>query len=564
MQSVLKGHRRFWGFALLALGLLAAGTSSAREVVLRIGLPLSYQAQVQSPGDVRKRCEPLSGGESLCYRPAFGTDYQLLDWFLSGKVDGAVLSRLAIELVRRHHAAKFSSAPDQNVRAEFERGFLVRADLPHNGLILRRYRVSLRALRHGEALPDPKGKLDQLFHTILTTPDSGGAKIEVPSHLSPALPLLAAHASDWLEQNFRAQDAEAVRWRDKLADGLVERLQFSIFSQPGESRADESLKFAIAEERECAAAARQCLADREFTDLFIVRRRALPQALEPSKSDVEVAAGAEGKFLSDLDREAKRLRGADTPFARFVAGNYVFETFGWRSRYRFMITLDELHTILRRVEVRGAQPDDGIGLVLTGGGVKAAYQTKLIDHLYGTGYLRNVASAPDASESGPLPVKYVIGTSGGALLGIFVATIRDAKGLNLSDKLWKRHDEAGNAGPAITSSDVFPVLDLMRWLSLLYCVLIFALVCFVTRYLQFKDSEPPLAMRDGGGRFWHFSLPWLALLITTPWLMKYINGEHAAEHIPEIEGIFYFLFALIAIYSDNRLVAMQTRRAGGS
>src|SRR6185436_9007246 len=105
-----------------------------------------------------------------------------------------------------------------------------------------------------------------------------------------------------------------------------------------------------------------------------------------------------------------------------------------------------------------------IALVLPGGGVKAAYQTRIVDELYSHRYLTNAAVA-SSNDPSTLAVRNVIGTSGGALLGYFVSQLRQEPA-ELFDILWRVN------GRYLASTDVFGWTDLLRYVSIVFSFLI--------------------------------------------------------------------------------------------
>jgi len=520
-------------FVLAALALVAAAKCAARETVLRVGLPHSYENEVQKRAG--EGCLD-TGPDCVRYRYALGSDYQVLDWLQNGRIDGAVVPGMTLQLVRRTLGDK-----------RFDKEFLVADRLPQNSLPLRRYRVALRAEREGVALPEAQAEaeLGRLFRDLLPggKPEDG-AGIDLSSHLSAGAPELFARVRGWLKiHGVLAAEAQTT---DAFMSRLLERLRFG-----AQGRAAPKVRFVMAEQD-----------GGPLAHWFLVRRLALPKVLSSNQSATP-ALNRERDFLDYLSTSARQFT-PESALGRFAAGNYVSESVGWRQRFRFAFTLEELHGILRSHASGEASEDDGIALVLTGGGVKAAYQTKLIDHLYGRGYLRNLF-APGAPGPDALPVKYVVGTSGGALLGIFVASLGETDaGPNLSEKLWKRYVN-GQPGPLLSSADVFPAVDLMRWLSLVWCMAIFVLVCAAASiWLRHVQRKPRTEACDEGGRFWRTSVWWFLLLAVAPWFLIYVNGKHGTEHIPAIQGFFYFLYVLIAVYSDNRLIVRRTPRAGKS
>jgi predicted acylesterase/phospholipase RssA len=516
--------------ALLAAALLSPALCAARETVVRVGLPPAYEAEVQARASEKPHCLDRASpcDHSLRYRYAVGTDYQLLDWLQNGKVDAAVVSGMTLELIRRSAGAKF------------ERDFFVAAELPLSGLKLRRTRVALRVEKDGTALPDAEARLAKLFEDLLANRTRDDATIELSSHLYAGVPELFGRAQRWLKSQPDPAGNE-LSALDTLVDRLLKRVNFRF-----EGGASPELRFALVEEPGTAP------------ELFLARKAALPEAIG-SQMSLKPALGAEAAFLDYLAQAEKRAA-PGSELKRFAAANYVSESIGWRTRFLFAFKLDELRGLLRRHELRDAAEDDGIALVLTGGGVKAAYQTRLIDHLYGNRILRN-RLAPGDHEAHAVPVKYVVGTSGGALLGIFVASLDGTESkLDLSNKLWRVHED-GKPTRYLSSGDVFPKVDMLRWLSLLACMAIFSLVCWALLKIRRWQGSAPEAPRDGPGRFWRLSFWWLLLLAVTPWLLIYVNGQHGLEHIPAIQGLFYFVYVLIAIYSDNRFITTAAPRA---
>jgi predicted acylesterase/phospholipase RssA len=493
-------------FLLLAAGLFAAAQCAARPVVVRVGLSEWY-----TPVQQRRAAERCPDKDVLCYRYTIGSEYQLLDWLQTGRIDAAALSGLTVALLQRGVGAE-----------KFKQEFFVGAKLPLNDLEPRRYRVEVRAKRKGMVVQDADAALREVLGGM-AGPEPADALIELPSHLSAAV----------LELHKRAGPS------DPVMKNLVGRLRF------GEDSSGAALRFTLAE-----------VDGGPLSHFFVLRRLALPASLEPGRSP-QPGLKEEKDFLDYLAGARKRVA-PESEFGRFAAGNYKRERAGWRNRYRFEFSLEELNGILRS-HVREAQEDTGIALVLTGGGVKAAYQTKLIDHLYGGGYLYNRLAPPQEVPAHALPVNYVVGTSGGALLGIFVASLDGKKAHpDLSTKLWHKEGDADKR--VLSAADVFPWADMMRWASLLYCAFIFGVVCVLASLGRRLFGNAPAGTADeAGGRFAYLTLWWLALLVATPWLLVHLNGKHGAEHIPAIQGAFYGLFVLIAVYSDNRFIVTKAR-----
>jgi len=183
------------------------------------------------------------------------------------------------------------------------------------------------------------------------------------------MPELFARAQRWLKSHAKSSGNEP-RALDTLMEGVLKRVHLRF-----DGGAGAALRFALAEEPGTTP------------ELFLARRSALPDPISAYAS-LKPALDAEVAFLDYLAQAAKGAP-PGSELQRFAGRNYVSESIGWRTRFLFAFNLEELRGLLRRHEPRDPGEDDGIALVLTGGGVKAAYQTRLIDHLYGNGFLRN-------------------------------------------------------------------------------------------------------------------------------------------------------------------------------
>lgn len=219
--------------------------------------------------------------------------------------------------------------------------------------------------------------------------------------------------------------------------------------------------------------------------------------------------------------------------------------------------------------LRGEQQASGcerLALVLPGGGVKAAYQSVLVDHLYRgeiPGGRRLINRMPDLGRcqppnGGPLAVDAVVGNSGGALLGFFVSQLAEGDGRRLTELLWQQD------GETLDSSDVFGGFDLMRWVTVLagfavFCTVL-ALCSLVWRGWPFGGRRRPL--QDEGSRF-GLSLRLALVLAATPLLLRVVKGPRGVEHVPAVEGVFYFLMLCLALSADHCLVRRQDPAPAG-
>ncbi|HYM36130.1 MAG TPA: hypothetical protein VET48_12075 [Steroidobacteraceae bacterium] len=331
------------------------------------------------------------------------------------------------------------------------------------------------------------------------------------------------------------------------------------------------------------------------SDRLVMRRQLLtnlPTLLRDARSEVARTA-ARGKKSASADTsittsalfavtlaDEQRL-GADV--AEFRANNYHRFADGSMSRRYFRFLLPELWTVLqsRDAEKSVDSPTaNGLALVLTGGGVKATYQTRLIDALYGHNKetqadvrLTNDAKIATNSSTTSRPterVNYVIGTSGGALLGMFVGTLNNSiltqdGWTGLTEMLWRPQ------GNDLKSTQIFPLLDMLRYFSVLVCFWLLWLVMTVAVHwfgdrwwthvhVASKAATTTKTTESNNEviiRWRSESWPWIILLAAAPIIVVQICDRWDLEHVPPIAGVYYTLMAVIAWYSDVSLTPIR-------
>ncbi|HEX2252459.1 MAG TPA: hypothetical protein VHQ65_04240, partial [Thermoanaerobaculia bacterium] len=209
-----------------------------------------------------------------------------------------------------------------------------------------------------------------------------------------------------------------------------------------------------------------------------------------------------------------------------------------------------------------------LALVLPGGGVKAAYQSRVAEALYRDGFLKNAGAGIVASGAGPEPrrrpleVDTVIGTSGGALLGFFVARLGEHGPWNLSCLLWSKSEacRADDELGFLDSSDIFPRIDLLRYLSLVVVFFVLSLLLTLfglrrgARLAPERDVAPPAARPALRLRWGLLAVGVLALI---PVLVRLANGERVVEHVPPIQGLLFFALVLLVVAADHCLVLAE-------
>lgn len=524
---------------------------SGKEVTITIGLSHSYASIYSESPNLRLNCLYVEGAERrFCATYVFGNDFQLLDWLENGLIDGAVVSPLTL---------KFLHTSD---RQPFKDHFIVARYDAFAKKSLANYHIGLSAPQSGDAQKTPLERYQGYLKGLLTDPPVPVNKITIDSHLSPALGLFLVTTNNWLKKQ-----SSSAKQRDQFWRRLFQQTVFTL-SRP---TVNDTNVFSFRSAQDSRPSNTYLFSASPVRDYLILRRQAvseIPLSKFRVLPDDETIGETYQQIVPDYLPIPKKELSLPTSLKKFINDNFTHHQMGSQVRRYFRFTIPELMHLLRS----GADDTDesDIALVLTGGGVKAAYQTKLVDYLYGRAFLSNMnagCSARITSGAQQLTVKYVIGTSGGALLGMFVAAIKKCGNPDFSKLLWFK-DETRNY---ITFTDVFPPIDMLRWLSFLISFLIFSIVAtflykckWVRQHLGFDEriSEANL-VEDTGGRFFRFSLVWIVFLSLTPFLIRYVNGEELAEHIPEMQGFFYFVLAFIGVHTDNHIIRVDKRALEG-
>ena len=479
--------------------------------------------------------------QGACLRFTIGSVYQRLDWLENGKLDAALLPPFALALLEESPGADYCVLGGPFSRIT-----------PHHYELRReggRARRDDPAAALAASLADPQSRLP----------------IVVESHLSDGLVQLVQAAAGWLGREAAADGAVWRRFRDRLR-----------FARPLVPPEDGYFEVSRTEggAASCDDPATVCLGEDPLVDVVVARAASLAGPLAGAVCRDAPAAGWRERLPREWDE--------GHPIVDFLRHNLEAHPRGFLTRRHYRFTLDEVWSILAEEGSAGAA--GSVALVLTGGGVKAAYQTQIVDHLYRRGYLYNRHDLR-LERGQPLRVESVVGTSGGALLGVFVAAIDwrlgeataetgslaasedPAAPPSLVETLWmkgERHVESG---------DIFPGIDMLRFASLLWGGIVFGLVCVLAllvkpwrrRLLPAADPARPgprMDVREGGRARWSTG-PWLALLGLSPWVIKGITGETGFEHIPAVSGFFYSAYIFLAIYSDQLHVFDGKASAGG-
>jgi predicted acylesterase/phospholipase RssA len=148
-------------------------------------------------------------------------------------------------------------------------------------------------------------------------------------------------------------------------------------------------------------------------------------------------------------------------------------------------------------------------------------------------------------------VDYVVGTSGGALLGYFAARLSGRGPWELDKKLW---EWCRNPRPVtdeycrpMQSTDIFGYLDMLRYVSAVAMLAMLAVVLYFT-----PPSAAPLTRTVRWRK--RLLLSVVPTLLAIPLLVRYLNGNQPREQIPEVEGLVYAAAVLLAMFADQCLI----------
>lgn len=619
--------------------------AGGQPLVLDLGLPRGEADLVPEIREalaalISRAGPPDAGPAAGCPPPdvrvnvALGSNYQVMDWLGQGAIDLALLPELGVELLRSDGIDLVTviepAGPPVPVTAT-----------------VRSYDRAPETPSGWRPRPDPRGDWEEML-TGLVRAAAGAdppctplrsACLLLPDHLSNDGFLVPAALAERRLQAYLAArideacppagrepgargDDEACRAnarkdleevRERFWDLLLERTVFTFGAEraavlddacggAGRQAAPTDLVLSVGGDGALAGAGGASGADLPFGgglgERLVMRRAAAAQAFGPASfAQGEGARGARRTASLLVAAESRLPPGVAALFGAGPATERPSETAwpvpaaldGLVSREPYFgvrtLALTPEETI-RLLAVHQGTGTDRLALMLPGGGVKAAYQSRLVDALYGRHLLINrlaaeaeaLPSAPAASlsgsgdEDGGLPVDYVIGTSGGALLGFFVARLGPDGPWNLSDILWKRPRAAaeGTDGEAeqqddlvpLDAADVFGFTDLLRYVSLVTIYLTLAVALGAASMRRGSWLAPPVLRDDheedaaGGadrGRRLLVTIL-LSVLGAAPLLVRAASGDVSLEHVPEFEGLIYAVLVGLAVFADQCMV----------
>ena len=497
------------------------------------------------------------GNRALQINIAFGNDYQILDWLGKGWIDGAAIPALSLYLLRREDVDLVEID-----HADWKRSVL---KLPREGYIppqgLENFwqaiwqDAKLRARKNDEPSAFARAK--------------DGCPLIAPSHLStPGFLAPVAATSQWLGKRL-ASDASTSN-DSKATDRLANEFWHEFFNhvrftfdvdQPAPANPGRACAPIVLRGKQPGGSAGELPGGADY-HLVITTRRAttifptadmnkiplhMKQAVAPELDSLQKIFPKLPKPESK-DKEDEEKDSIPETFRPMV---FPEPYFGVR---RFAFTIDESIDLLRQQQ---ETKEDMLALILPGGGVKAGFQSRLIEYLYGNEQLKNYNSSHTVQKGKALDVSYVIGTSGGALLGFFVAQLGDHPPRELSKLLWEVN------GRPLQSTDVFGFFDLPRYFSFLAVLAMLCLVLWSPALRRIQGGPFPATQQVAPNRLWRLRLLLTIgpILLLTPLLVRYINGEASKEHIPEVEGFFYAIFVLIAMFADQCLIVGAKKAA---
>ncbi|HYO14360.1 MAG TPA: hypothetical protein VE685_14285 [Thermoanaerobaculia bacterium] len=507
-------------------------------LVLNVGVP---EFMVQAEGNERKLGEireatqklfqALQGtgacpNRGLQVNLAVGNDYQILYWLGRGAVDVGIVPDLSLHLLQRDRVDLLELGESSRLADD------VREFLPGETVRLRAWHAGTEDWRElGEVKPHLEKFRERLLRCAAEPACEGeaariGYRLALPSHLSPASREQVEETAAWLKS--RSGDAAL---RERFWEKLFKTVRFT-FGEPRPARPEPDVQGVI----EIEASVERDGGPPGSHLVFLAQ--SVAKVFRP-----EAFTKAEASELGELGALLE-----ESP--SFAALRQAEPYFGVR---RFVFTIPESLALLRQHQRTSGKAS--LALVLPGGGVKSVYQSRLLEDLYGNHRLENVlASGPlGSAPDPPLRVNYVIGTSGGALLGYFVARIDRAGPFELTDILWRGED-----GEFLESGEIFPWTDMPRYASLLVMLGMLAILLVLFSHAPFRRlripaGEPP----KRAGRRLRLGLVFWPLMLMTPILVRRINGLSLQEHVPVIEGIFYTLCTALAVFADQCLALRE-------
>jgi predicted acylesterase/phospholipase RssA len=523
---------------------------------------------------------------------ALGSDYQIFRWLDSGSIDAAFICPTALQ---------FSRLGRTNVPS------LIRLDalLGTNAAVAFQPRLRSFALGNPQPRPNPEGDFQTFLKSLTNAPSAPAFRLLAPSHLSGAgfiTPVAYAHR--WFRAMFPAITTSPSATESNFWHQFFAHLELSLGSAPRAATANIASETIVIEfssdslrHRDATETGWKIYTNANYigypwlTNVFVARAQVAEKIVASSIPGNWAVPGTPDATLAAVARSESLTGHLEQKFS-----------------------IPELVSLLRADQEASAKEE--LALVLSGGGVKAAYQSALIDHLYSAPLLSNTTNAPPQA----LQVKSIAGNSGGALLGFFVAGLEENDSRRLTNILW------GAPNNLVTDRHIFGFWDMLRWASFVIGIWFFIATLRLSLWLprawrrvrsfllnvhshtmeslvslpginqllqptqlvaspigvreqpgaqpvsHFSDSPAPVGLaprtqhhppqpssptEPAHALALHYCATILGVLVATPVLLQIVNGEHGREHIPAIEGAFYFLCLCLVMFLDNCLAPTQ-------
>lgn len=539
--------------------------------VLNLGLPrLPDSPQLKQPGRLEEKVQGLFQGfyarhgrcpagtaQKIQVNIAVASEYEILDWLAQGLIDAAVVPDMTVFLLTRRDGIALK---DLQVPEPLREGLLLPAF---------QSRMLSGQLTGGRWRPrsDPHGDftafLEQVWQQALEAPREParpvpGYRIVLASHLStPGFLDPLSRTAAWLKSRLQGQ-AEPGPLADRFWQAFFASAHFAVDCDSLERNPEPGSRSCWrlpAADEEGGKGPVEILFPGENT-LRLLPPGAQPPGDPRGGEHLVMATQAAEKFFDgsglrdaavQLPPDLPPLFEAKPPLSAFSAILDPEPSFGVRT---FGFSVDEVFQLLHRHQA--TSKGTNLALVLPGGGVKAAYQSKIIDELYQRGYLKNF-QVPKVARGEPLDVQYVIGTSGGALLGFFVSQLGEKGPWDLSRILWKTQDGPAAKERFLQSTDIFNWTDLLRYASV---VVSFLMLCGLMALFSIPEQSELSPGPKGGPALFRprFMLLISGLLLVAPFLVRWSNGDSLKEQIPEFEGMVYAVLTMIAMVADQSLI----------
>jgi predicted acylesterase/phospholipase RssA len=477
-----------------------------------------------------------------------GNYYQILSWLESKDLDAAVVSPFVAGLLKEKGIASPLVEFTQGDNEDGHWGVVCSSDA--SGRRENDYRAYDAYL--GELLAEAEKHPDECAHDAR----SRRYRINAVAHLSTTgfiAPVL--YASDWLTAQKPSAAIEERFW-DCYFDNIKFTLAHSgkcdddlpgdlpaIAATPGPPRPPE-INFDWTAKRPPADARQSRFGfDGSATapppipnDVLMVRpefKELLEKQLRSSAKAPDIHRGSgRSTYTGVLPYKPNLHKRFEEQVTKLLAIRALRSRFiQWYGLGRYDFSIGDIKDFLGQDQELSDKPR--LSLVLPGGGVKSAYQAEMLDRLYGERVLINSGSAGMNRDA--LVVADVVGTSGGAMVGLFTAQKKAAGDEHSLRHLWE-------PGPK-----VFPPFDLLRWTSLFAILLLFFVLFYLARIASLLDLGRVGARISLRRTPYWLSFVLLAILFGGPLLVSWISSNTLQTEIPWAEGLLYLL-TILAVY----------------